>query len=881
MAILRRTKKPKIRSLADICNELPNMGNPEAPIMFVVDPPITSDLTKDCSVLSSGQFTFIRDYLKANGIKKKDVFFIAASKPITPEVWKRDKQLGEHLKIYKPVIDRVIQRAKPKLIVSAGKSASRQVFGKAVQITKIRGIPERLEHNKASIVLPILSASHVIRVPDLENTYKSDMETIGRLKKYNYSISKSVPTIAKNYKWVTDIDFILKKKPKLLAVDVETVGGAWFQKSSRVLSVQLCFKSGEAYMIPIDYKYNGVKLAPKIRKKLRRQLKQLLEDPTVKCTGHNLKYDWLMLNAKLNISIANYYHDTLLLVHAIDENMISKSLDDCVRVYVPEMSGFNDVLNNDPEHQDKTRMDLLSQDKALVYGCGDADASFRLTKNLSAILRQDKRAYNSYRSVTMPAIRAFCDIEQQGFTVNEKELIKFEKMLKQHQADEYKRLIRMIPMSIRSEFADTGVGLKLTRAELLRAVLFTHEDGLQLRPLVFTKTSTEENPIPSVSTKQHLPYFADNDFVVGIIDYIKNDKLLNTYVKGFYKYINGEKIRPSYLLHGTVTGRTSSKDPNGQNFPKRGKLAKQYRKIFVAPPGWTLVEADFSQIELRIAAIMANEPTMLEVYMNDGDIHVATAAGVMGITVEEFQRLPEDVQSMKRFQAKAINFGFIYGMWWRKFKIYAKTEYGIDFTDEEAANIREMFFETYPNLEEYHRVITEFAAQNGFVRSIDGRIRHLPSVFSKDKSISQQAIRQAINSPVQCFANQLGLMALARINAELPKDTIRVCGFIHDAIICIVRNDRAMWACKQIKRYMESNPLKDVFDFVPPIPIRADVAVGTSLAEMHELGKQWKNLSKSKDIKTAEDIYAYLDKLKNPEKVKVRRRVRKLKLSSK
>lgn len=174
---------------------------------------------------------------------------------------------------------------------------------------------------------------------------------------------------------------------------------------------------------------------------------------------------------------------------------------------------------------------------------------------------------------------------------------------------------------------------------------------------------------PATSGKNHLSYFAeDHEFIPAIIDYIKNEKLLGTYVgtendeedggsvKGFYRYIFDGRIRPSYLLHRTVTGRTASQNPNGQNFPKRGKLAKQYRKIFAAPEGYAMLEVDFSQIELRIVAIMAQEPTMLKAYRDGADIHAITASKVMGLTFEEFNKLPKEERDLQRFRAKAARF---------------------------------------------------------------------------------------------------------------------------------------------------------------------------------------------------------------------------------
>lgn len=239
----------------------------------------------------------------------------------------------------------------------------------------------------------------------------------------------------------------------------------------------------------------------------------------------------------------------------------------------------------------------------------------------------------------------------------------------------------------------TGVddGLKFSRPAFVQDILFS-EEGFNLEPRVFTKSTKNlpnvEDRVPSTSAKDHLPYFAEIPFVASYMDFTRLQKLRGTYVgtphvpewhevlqgedgtlvqrrhpeepaTGFWKYIDNGKIHPSFLLHRTVTGRTASASPNAQNFPKRGKgnmkeVVKAFRRVFRAPPGYKLLEADLSQAELRVAAWMANEHTMIDLYRNGADVHAATAARTMGLTIEQFNALDEETRAFKRFQAKAI-----------------------------------------------------------------------------------------------------------------------------------------------------------------------------------------------------------------------------------
>ena len=833
-------------------------GSASPDILFVCDPyvsgPDSDEPIKPKTPIPSRQLEFLTKYCKQYGIPIERSAITWAVPPLMSEQWDSDKKLTLALKDYHDGFVDIVTKAKPKVIVAMGKASARQVFNRGVQITKVRGTPVFHEPLDC-LVFPSLGLNNVIRIPDVEPTFSADMLTLSKIIGSGYSVDYQAKTNIK-YEWVTDLSFLLANKPKEISVDVETVGVRWYDPSAKILTVQICTGPGVAYACPIDYNHiKGPGHGPDIvtKSRLTKQLKLLLEDPRVKCFGHNFKFDVMMMRAKLGIEVANYEDDTILLAHANDENIKQKSLDEITRLYVPEMSGYADDFNRDPIHQKKSRMDLVPPDKMLMYGCGDTDACWRNREVLLERVKQDRANYKCYTQVVMPAMRAFTHVETHGFPIDKAALKRFEQSLRVHQAKEYKRLVSMVPASIKRDYIDKDKKWRgsITRQGFLLQMLFTHPDGLNLIPKQFTKGTKNLKDhsarVPSVSTKDHLPYFEDEPFVAEIMQYIKNEKLLGTYVgtedgetlKGFYKYIFNGRILPSFLLHGTTTGRTSTKDPNGQNFPKHGELAKKYREIFVAPPGHVLLEVDFSQLELRIAAIIANEPTMMRLYREGADIHAMTASAVMGITLEEFLALDPDIKKQKRFEAKAVNFGFLYGMGWRKFITYAKTTYGVEFTDEEAQEIRKTFFRLYRNLRPWHDNIREFVRENKFVRAFDGRVRHLPSVESPDEGIASGAERQAINSPVQGFGSDLGLMALQLILQNVSAELLTPIGFIHDALVCIAPEAKAKEAATAIKYWMEHIPLKQWFNFSPPIPIIAEAAVGKNLSTMIEISDKW------------------------------------------
>ena len=343
---------------------------------------------------------------------------------------------------------------------------------------------------------------------------------------------------------------------------------------------------------------------------------------------------------------------------------------------------------------------------------------------------------------------------------------------------------------------------------------------------------------------------------------------------GFWQYIkdiNDPHIFPSFWLHRTVTGRAASSDPNGQNLPNRGELAKAYRRIFIPSEGFKFAEVDLSQAELRVAACMANEREMIRIYQEGGDIHSATAAAIMGVTDERFKDgssdeslLVDNVASCpgsegylknlstekrrsvtvseyfeyKRQCAKAVNFGFLYGMGWRKFKIYARTDYKLNFTDDESMEMRELFFRKYPRLKRWHEAMREFLSEHGFVRSLHGALRRLPNVESDDEMIVGMSSRQGINSPVQRFASDLGIIAVTRFMRDANHEDMRALLFIHDANVIEAKEHLIDEAASALRFYMENTPLEDWFSLRLPVPFEADVKTGPNLCEM----------SKRKDI---------------------------------
>lgn len=276
---------------------------------------------------------------------------------------------------------------------------------------------------------------------------------------------------------------------------------------------------------------------------------------------------------------------------------------------------------------------------------------------------------------------------------------------------------------------------------------------------------------------------------------------------------------------------------NSQNFPNKGATGKAYGKVFPAPEGHIIIMPDYSQMELRIAAHMARDPVMIRLYKEGKDLHAATAMEAMGLTQEAWDCLDPEKRGTYRQYGKPINFGYLYGMWWRKFKSYAKTKYGLEFTDSEAEQARNAYFTLYGNLEPWHKNTRRFVHKHKYVRSPLGRVRHLPMIDSPDEGVVKEAERQGINSPVQATGSDLGLLAMNMIDVDIDEMYIALCGFVHDCIYAYTPVEYAIWALRTTIEYMENLPLKELFGFEFGVPIVADPALGYTVGDKVELKK--------------------------------------------
>jgi DNA polymerase I-like protein with 3'-5' exonuclease and polymerase domains len=400
------------------------------------------------------------------------------------------------------------------------------------------------------------------------------------------------------------------------------------------------------------------------------------------------------------------------------------------------------------------------------------------------------------------------------------------------------RALQLIPGRIRMKYADD---LKISRPALVTDFMFG-PIGLKLKP----RMTTAKNGDPSTAI-EHLEMFDHPEaveFVSAYRQWQSAKKTMSTYVTGFLVHLREDgRFHPSYMLHrgaygekdtesGTVTGRTSAKDPAYQTIPKHTKWAKPLRSVYVAPPGYAVLNADYSQGELRITACVANEPTMIALYRRGEDLHLATGAEANAMTLEQAKALSAEERGAVRQGGKAGNFGLIYGMMEDGFVEYARSTYHVDLTHAQATAFRNRFFAKYKRLPVWHTETRAIARKHKMVRSPLGRIRRLPMIDSWAQDVRSKQERQAINSQIQSTLSDMGLLAIALLYERYPE--LWVFGFTHDAISCYVPEDAVTEWALRIREVMETLPLQS-FGWRPQLPFPVDVEVGARMDSMKTL----------------------------------------------
>ncbi len=617
--------------------------------------------------------------------------------------------------------------------------------------------------------------------------------------------------IETDYRLVQDIDSLKDwiadaYRTGVLAVDTETTG--LDAMVADLVGICLSTEPGKACYIPLahvgegegDLLSSGNSEAPKqiAMEEALELLRPVLADPAVLKVGQNLKYDLLILG-RLNVPVTPI-DDTMLLSFCVDGGSHGHGMDELADLHLGlKTIKFEEVCG---KGKNQITFDKVPLDKALAYAAEDADITLRLHRVLKPRLLAD-RMVTLYETIERPLAPILANMERAGIMVDPKTL--------KEMSDEFARRIADLEVEIHK---DAGQEFNVGSPKQLGEILF---DKLGLKGGKKTKTggySTDSGVLE--------PLALEHEIVRKVLDWRGLSKLKSTYTDALVTQINPQtkRVHTSYSMVGAQTGRLSSTDPNLQNIPIRTAEGRRIREAFVSAPGTKLISLDYSQIELRLVAEIADLEALKKAFLDGLDIHAMTASEVFGVPLDQ-------MDSETRRKAKAINFGIIYGI--SAFGL--ANQIGVSRGDAKA--YIDQYFERFPGIRKFMDDTVEGCREKGYVETLFGRRIHLDGINDKNPMRRNYAERQAINAPIQGTAADIIKRAMIRIPAALADaglDDVTMLLQVHDELIFEAPDDKAEKAIPVIRDVMEgaAGPARSL-----TVPLVVEAGVADNWREAH------------------------------------------------
>ena len=586
----------------------------------------------------------------------------------------------------------------------------------------------------------------------------------------------------------------LRQAP-LFAFDTETTG--LDAQQAQLVGLSFAVEPHEAAYVPLAHDYEGAPVQLD-REAVLLALKPLLEDPAKAKVGQNAKYDInILANGSPAIEMRGVAYDTMLESYVLNSTATRHDMDSLAQKYLDHTTiAFEDIAGKGAK---QLTFNQITLDKAGPYAAEDADITLRLHHALQARLAQTPSVQPVLTDIEMPLVPVLARIERQGALVDA-ELLKV-------QSGELG--VKMAELELRA-YELAGETFNLGSPKQLGTILYDKLGMPVLSKTAKGQPSTAEAVLDELAEQGYpLPEV--------LMQYRSLSKLKSTYTDKLPGQINPRtgRIHTSYQQAVAATGRLSSSDPNLQNIPIRTAEGRRIRQAFVASPGYKLLAADYSQIELRIMAHLAKDEGLLHAFRNDLDVHRATAAEVFGVALE-------DVTTDQRRSAKAINFGLIYGM--SAFGL-AK-QIGVD--RKQSQDYIDRYFARYPGVLAYMERTRAQAAEQGFVETLFGRRLYLPDINAKNPALRKGAERTAINAPMQGTAADIIKRAMVKVDNWLSESGLdaRVILQVHDELVLEVREDLVEQVKDEIRQHMSQAAQLDV-------PLLVEAGVGANWDEAH------------------------------------------------
>ena len=613
------------------------------------------------------------------------------------------------------------------------------------------------------------------------------------------SIEKQSPINNKNYHLISnpdEIDEWVKEAEELGEVAVDTETNSLDPHQAELVGISLSPKIGKACYIPIGHKSSKCIKKDIVIKKL----KKLLEDPSVKKIGQNIKFDFIVF-FKHGITLSAM-EDTMLMSYVLDAGKNRHNMDTLSELHLGHKTiSFKEMVGTGKKEINFSEVEV---DKAKDYAAEDADVTFRLYKKFLKNLKSEK-LINIYEIFEKPLIKILAFMEIEGVEIDSKFLQSLSKKFE-------KKILKLEKDIFKISKKEFNIGSPKQLGEIIY-------NDLKIAGLKRTKKGGFAT---SASVLEDLA-FKGNKFPKLILDWRQLSKLKNTYSDALPEHVNPttKRVHTSFLLAATTTGRLASSDPNLQNIPIKSDDGKDIRKAFKAKKDHLLISADYNQIEMRILADLADVKELKKAFKNDEDIHSLTASQIFNIDIKK-------VNQDHRRKAKAINFGIIYGI----------SQYGlakqINVTNYEAEEFLNSYFGKFPEIKVYMDNTIKFCRKSGYVNNIFGRRSHFNGINDKNFNVRNFQERAAINAPIQGSASEIMRLAMIRLDKKLSENKIskpKMLLQIHDELIFEVPKKDEKLMTKIIKNEMTSVAQSDFHSFSTPLTV--DVNVGDNWGMLH------------------------------------------------
>ena len=602
----------------------------------------------------------------------------------------------------------------------------------------------------------------------------------------------------KNYHTIltqTDFDIWLDKlrTADLFAFDTETTSLNYMD--AELVGVSFSVSEGEAAYLPVAHDYLD---APDQldRAQVLASLKPLLENPAIKKVGQHLKYDKNVL-ANYNINLQGIAFDTMLESYVLNSVATHHDMDSLSETYLGQTTiHFEDIAGKGAK---QVAFNQIPLDKAAPYAAEDADITLRLHKVIWQKLSEEKDLVNVFKEIELPLSPVLAKMEQFGVLIDSQKLAQQSQDL----------AVRILELE-KEVHELAGEEFNLGSPKQLQQILYKKMDLPVLKKTPKGAPSTAEEVLQELAINYPLPKL--------LMEYRGLSKLKNTYTDKLPKMINARtgRVHTSYHQAITATGRLSSTEPNLQNIPIRTQEGRRVRQAFIAREGYKIVAADYSQIELRIMAHLSNDKGLLNAFATGQDIHTATASEVFDTPLKE-------VSIEQRRNAKAINFGLIYGM--SAFGLSKQ----LNIPRHDAQKYMELYFERYPSVLTYMEDTRQVAKETGYVSTVFGRRLYLPEINASNGMRRKGAERAAINAPMQGTAADIIKKAMLAVDEwieTLPIDEVRMIMQVHDELVFEIKEHKLTEYKNKIISLMEQAVLLDV-------PLIVEAGVGENWDEAH------------------------------------------------